>query len=293
MKKFIVNLLMRLARRKLGLKSHTVHLSIGPVVYLDSADPADNDKDKETLLLIHGLGADKDGWLQLSKYLTKDYRVVIPDLPGHGQSIRGLELDYSIQQQARHVRELLDTLGIDRAHCIGSSMGGAIIAQLAHMNPDKVSSLILIGSYGIADTPSAVDQYIKDKGYNPILEVKDSKDFKKMLSFNMATPPDIPKFILDVLAMDMKSRIQLNQKIYADIERDGDLTQILPDIQAPSLVIWGENDKILHAANADIFKQQIPDCKKILLKKAGHVPMIEYPQELSVSVLHFVRTTSS
>jgi len=286
MKKSLFSLLINFLRKSAGLEHNTISLSIGKISYLDNI--GDTNTGKETLVLIHGLGADKDTWVQLSKYLTKTYRVIIPDLPGHGESVQSCSLDYSVEAQSGRIFELLQNLNIKHAHFIGNSMGGAVAIRMAYMWPKIVSSLILIDSYGATKTPSHIYILANRLGSNPMLNINNKSDYKKMLSLAMVKPPYIPEWILDVLAENMSEKAALNKKIYIDSENSNDLTPILSNIIAPSLVIWGKEDKVLHVDNAEMFNQHLPNCTNVVLEKIGHAPMVECPKITSEHILKFL-----
>ena len=282
----VFHILMGLLRKSENLDVNTASLNIGEVVYLDNIKKIG--REKETLILIHGLGADKDTWLQLVKYLTRNYRIVIPDLSGHGDSVQDFSLDYSAEAQAQHLLELLKLLKIERAHFIGSSMGGAVAIRFANIQPEAVLSLILIDSYGVNKTPSYLEKLVEEIGYSPMLEINNKDDYKKMVSLAMVKPPFIPEFMLNVLAENMKEKVELNKKIFKDSEVDGDLSFILPKLKAPSLVIWGAEDKVLHVDNAEVFNCELQNCSKVVLEKTGHVPMVEEPKVTAAHILKFI-----
>lgn len=173
-------------RKSANLSVNHVSLSIGQMAFLDNVEKST--ANAETLVLIHGLGADKDTWLQVSKFLTRKYRLIAPDLPGHGESIQDGSLNYSIEAQAQRVLELLKPQDIKNAHFVGSSMGGAVAIKLTQIEPEIVSSLILIDSYGVIKTPSHIDNVIKKTGHNPMLEINNKNDYRKMMSLAMVKP---------------------------------------------------------------------------------------------------------
>ena len=132
-KRSLFNRLMGALRKSANLVLKAADLNAGELFYLDNIKNIN--KAEETLILIHGLGADKDTWLQFAKYFTMNYRVIAPDLPGHGQSIQDFSIDYSVEAQALCILELMQSLKIERAHIIGNSMGGAIAINLVNMQP--------------------------------------------------------------------------------------------------------------------------------------------------------------
>ena len=285
-KKTAFDLLMGSFRKSANLEVNHVSLNVGHVTFLDNVRKSN--KDDKALIFIHGLGSDKDTWLQVIKYLTKKYRIIVPDLPGHGESIQDFSNDYSIEAQAQHIIELLKILKIKRAHFIGSSMGGAVVTKLAYIQPEVVLSLVLIDSYGAIKTPSYIHTLVEKTGHNPMLEINNKDDYKTMLSLAMVKPPFIPGFMLDVLVENMKEKMMLNKKILSDSESDSDLSYILPKLKSPSLVIWGAEDNVLHVDNADVFNYELSDCRKVVIEKTGHVPMVEKPKITAACITEFI-----
>ncbi|MEH6458225.1 MAG: alpha/beta hydrolase, partial [Cocleimonas sp.] len=184
--------------------------------------------------------------------------------------------------------ELLKILKIKRAHFIGSSMGGAVATKLTYIQPEIVLSLILIDSYGTIKTPSYIHNLVEETGHNPMLEINSRDDYKTMLSLAMVKPPFIPGFMLDVLVENMKEKLVLNKKILKDSENDSDLSYILPKLKSPSLVIWGAEDNVLHVDNADVFSSELNYCRKVVIEKTGHVPMVEEPKITATHIAEFI-----
>ena len=108
----------------------------------------------ETILMVHGFGANKDNWLRLAGDLGDTYRIIAVDLAGHGESSQsesneGKTLDFLVTSQADRLNTLLDTLKIDKVHFVGNSMGGAIGLVFAKEHSDRLRSLVLLDNAGI------------------------------------------------------------------------------------------------------------------------------------------------
>src|ERR1044071_8226318 len=101
----------------------------------------------ETLLLIHGMAGSSEAWRAVIPQLSRRYRVVAPDLLGHGQSAKPRG-DYSLGAFAVWLRDLLDELEISRVTIVGQSLGGGVAMQFVYQNPDRCERLILISSGG-------------------------------------------------------------------------------------------------------------------------------------------------
>lgn len=250
-------------------------LSFGKIVYLSN----DVTEKKESIVMLHGFAADKDTWVRFAKDLSDDYRLIIPDLPGHGESTQEFSLNYGIQEQAKRLKEFLGRLKAQRVHLVASSMGGAIALRYTHMYPGTVRSLTLIDSYGAIRTPSALDELIRVSGKNPVLQISNTDDYKAMMNYAMVDPPYIPGILIDVLAEERIKWQAIEQKMLKDMMVDADQTAILPDIGAPTLIIWGKQDKIINAENAEFLHEKISGSRKVLFDDVGHLPMLEKTKE--------------
>lgn len=274
----LYNMAIDSRRSSADLVIKKVVISIGEIVYLDNAPVKQDDQDQEVIIMIHGFGANKDNWLLLSDEMTDDYRIIVPDLPGHGESISDKSLRYTIENQAKWLGEFMETLQIKKAHLIGNSMGGAITVKLTHLYPGKVISLTLLDSAGVRKTESEYAKLLK-KGINPLV-VGNPEEYKKLMNFVMEKKPYIPGPVISVLTERKIARKSIDKKIFQDIMLD--ITRVetlLLDIQTPTLILWGDKDRVLHVDNAEEFHLKIKGSQKVILEGVGHMPMIEVPQK--------------
>lgn len=134
------------------------------IAYLSNAEPVDGD----TIVLVHGFGANKDNWTRLARQLTDEFNVYAIDLPGHGDSSKELDLGYRFEDQVGHLSRILDALGIQNAHMMGNSMGGAITALYAATYPDQIRTAVLFDPAGIFEYDSELVSLVMD-GDNPLI----------------------------------------------------------------------------------------------------------------------------
>lgn len=274
-------------RSSANLELQVVDINIGKITYLNTKD--NNSKDKKIIILLHGLASDKDSWLQFSKYIPSDYRVIIPDLPAHGDSVQVLDLNYSIENQAIWLHKFISKLGIKKANIVGLSMGGAVAMRYDYMYPESVSSLTLIDSHGAIKTASVVDKIYKETGKMPMLEIYNRDDFDFMMKLAMENPPYIPGFMADVIIKNRLKRKKIDSKILKDAYVDFDQSKILSKIKVKTLILWGANDKVIHVDSATFLDSEIPDTKKIIIKNAGHVIVVEKPELVANYFLNFIK----
>lgn len=283
----IYNMAVDGGRSSAGLVVKKVNISIGEIVYLDNSTGKNARQDQEVVIMVHGFGANKDSWVRLSDEMTDDYRILALDLPGHGDSIADLSNSYTVENQAKWLNEFMETLQITKAHVIGNSMGGAISVKMTHLYPQKIISMTLVDSAGAYKTESEFFQLLK-KGINPLI-VDNFDDFQHLLDFVMADKPYIPGPVLEVLAEKKIARQAIDEKIFQDIRTDMDsVGELLSGLHAPTLIIWGDKDRILHVDNADEFHRRIQGSQKVVFEGVGHVPMIEDPKKTGDHYLRFL-----
>ncbi|QJI38274.1 alpha/beta fold hydrolase [Pseudomonas sp. ADAK13] len=226
------------------------------------------------LLLIHGFSADKGVWFGFARHFTADYRVVIPDLAGHGKNPFEHGADYSIAAQAQRLIELLDACRIDAVHVVGSSMGGYVATWLAAHHPERVVSLALIGPVGVLlPQPNEVEELV-NQGDNPFL-IHSRAQFDRFFSMTMASAPWIPEVLLAAEAQAYIERRDALAEIFSDFSGSPRLEPWLKDVQVPTLLLWGREDRMAPIASAQTWTQGIAHARLECMDGVGHLPMVE------------------
>ncbi|MFZ2630024.1 MAG: alpha/beta hydrolase [Desulfosalsimonadaceae bacterium] len=271
-------------RGKAGLTLKTLAVNGKSISLLESErDPA-----KPTIVLIHGFAANKENWVRFSRYLTGAFHVVAMDLPGHGESVKDLNLNYDLDDQVGYVHEVLTALHIDTFHLAGNSMGGAISCLYAAAYPRQVQSLFLIDPSGIYQHKSELMQCL-EKGDNPLI-VTSPKDFNRLMDFALERKPFIPWPVTGVMAEKAVANRPVNEDIFSQLR--GPHKYVFADelkkITVPTLILWGTKDRIIHVDNASVFQQLIPHSRKMLMEDIGHAPMIEAPEQTAEIFMDFI-----
>ncbi|AGL84068.1 MULTISPECIES: alpha/beta fold hydrolase [Pseudomonas] len=228
------------------------------------------------ILLLHGLSADKSIWLRFARHFNRDYRLLIPDLGGHGETAYAAHQDYRVPAQAQRLLRLLDACGIQRVQVIGNSMGGYIAAWLAAHAPQRISGLALFDPAGVEAPETSDLQHLLEQGKNPFL-VRSRADFQHFYSLTMATPPWVPEAVLAAIAERYQARRGQLARIFAELQASPPMEPELAKIQAPTLLLWGREDRLLHPSSAQVWAKGLPQAQVQLWEGIGHMPMVERP----------------
>lgn len=277
------NFLIEAERKASGLSQYRIEVEGARIEYLagGNGDP---------LILLHGFGADKDNWTRIAKYLAPHVRIIAPDLPGFGETDLPRDNDFTIHSQVEWVRAFIQALGIKSHHLGGSSMGGAIAGAYASRYPNNLMSLVLFAPAGIAtSTPSEMFQLI-EKGQAIPLIAQNSRDYEHLLDFVFVKRPFIPSPVKKVLAKKAISRHSFYQKIFKQLVDTPaiPLEDLITGLPVPSLIIWGDQDRVLHVSGANILGAVIPKAQVEIIRAAGHLPMIERQKETAEIYLNFL-----
>jgi abhydrolase domain-containing protein 6 len=278
---FFLFMLARLVERNLAhLSERSIQVDHYEIVSIEGGKG-------ETVLLLHGFGGDKDNWTRFSRYLTKRYHVIVPDLPGFGESSKIWSDQYDIATQVKRLHQYVKKIGLRKFHIAGNSMGGLIAGVYAVTYPDEVLSLGLLDPAGVIDREPSQLSLELEKGNNPLI-VESLSDYDKLLDFIFVKPPYIPGPVKSYLAeMAVRSR-DFNKKVFIEASPSNQLEAITEDIRTKTLILWGDTDRVFPASSALVLQKGIANSKVIIMKDCGHVPMIERPEETAQHYLEFI-----
>jgi len=138
-------------------------------------------------------------------------------------------------------------------------------------------------------SPSEMARRMSKGEPNPLL-AGSVEEFERMIQFVFSTPPEIPGFVKGILLKEAQSHRAGNERIFKRLSSEMEaLEPDLPKIKARTFVLWGDQDRVLDASSADVFKKGLPDCTAVIMKDCGHLPMIERPQEAAEHYLTFLK----
>ncbi|MCD0449436.1 alpha/beta fold hydrolase [Actinocorallia sp. API 0066] len=247
--------------------------------------------DGPPVLLLHGGGPGASG---VSNYrrniaaLAEHFRVIVPDLPGYGRSTKGVDATDPFGYLADGIRGLLDALGLDRAHLVGNSYGGACALRLALDTPERVERMVLMGPGGVGTsrglpTPGLKSLLAYYGGDGPS-RAKLEKFIREYLVFNAAQIPDSvideryeasvdPEVVAAPPLRRPSGPGALKTLLRMDFTRDARLARLA----VPTLVVWGARDKVNRPSGGAALVERMPDCDLYVVANTGHWVQFERP----------------
>jgi pimeloyl-ACP methyl ester carboxylesterase len=234
------------------------------------------------LVLIHGFGLDRTIWRETAEQYLADYRVILPDVRGHGES-NAPEGAYPMSLLAADLAGLLDHLQIEEAVVCGHSMGGYIALAFAAQFPDRLAGLGLITTRAEADSPE------KRAGRYALVEAvraRGSVALAETLAPRLSHEPDLVQAAYEMIAATSPQGI-----IGAALgmaERP-DRTALLDEIDVPALVVAGIEDQIVDLEDALGMVERLAQGEFVEINCAGHLPMWEQPESLGRALDIFLK----
>jgi len=238
----------------------------------------------ETIVLVHGFGGDLDNWLFNIDTLAAKASVYALDLPGHGQSTKKLS-EPSLAALSSALTGFMDAVGVDSAHLVGHSMGGAVVLQTALSTPERVKSLTLVCSAGLG-------QEINGAYIDGFVAAATRRELKPVLEQLFDNPGLVSRQLVDDLLkykrLDGVSEAlaSLAANLFANGRQTGVLAGDIDRVPQPVQVVWGANDKIIPSSHATILGKAGVE----VIDGAGHMVQMEKPNRVNELILaHVVR----
>jgi pimeloyl-ACP methyl ester carboxylesterase len=229
------------------------------------------------LLFLHGAGAG-GRWLSFHEALAQRFDVVAPTHPGHAGSPAADWVE-DVLDLAFHYLDLLDALGLDRVHLVGASLGGWIAAEIATMASHRLRSLVLIDPVGIK-----VDGWIYPFLFGMDLPEIVATIFHRPEAALALAPKDQS---VDTLVELYRQNAALARVAWNPYLYDPQLRRRLGRIAAPTLLAWGEHDRLAPLVCAEAWRKEIPGARLLTFAGSGHVPQLEEPAAVAAAVVEF------
>ncbi|MGD9604345.1 MAG: alpha/beta fold hydrolase [Gammaproteobacteria bacterium] len=278
----IFDFAMRMSRRRAGLDLREITIDGHRVPYLEGGHG-------EPLLLLHGFGAEKDHWTQVSRYLTPHFRVIAPDLPGFGESTRRQDANYGLDSQLERLAQFVSALGLTRFHLGGNSMGGYLAAMYAARSPDQVQTLWLLAPAGVGSAEPGELLTMIGRGENLLL-VESEEQGKRLAGMLFARMPYVPEEFNRIWRQRTMRDRDFNAKIFHEMfDSPVMLEDRINGLATPTYIVWGDDDRVLHRSGAALLQNMLANADVRIMPCMGHCPMIERPRDTAFDFLNYHR----
>jgi pimeloyl-ACP methyl ester carboxylesterase len=258
----------------------------------------------DVLLLIHGMAGSSSTWRAVTPQLAKKFRVVAPDMLGHGESAKPRG-DYSLGAFAVWLRDFLDELGITRVTIIGQSLGGGVAMQFVYQHPDYCERLVLISSGGLGPDVGIILRLLSAPGAEFVLPVIAPKPVLKLgnklrswlSSAGVQSPRGAEMWSAYSSLADRPTRQSFLRTLRSVVDYRGQAVSALSRLklqnELPVMAIWGEKDDIIPVAHAYAAQAAREGSRVEVLPGVGHFAQVEAPMQVVDLIEDFIATTAT
>ena len=285
---------VRLHLRANGPTAHpSLNGSPEPTVAASTVQQSPSGKTPPAVVLLHGFGASLHTWEDWVPVLSQDFRVIRYDLPGAGLTGPDASGDYTDARGMAVLLALLDRLGIQKTSLVGHSMGGRLAWNFAAAYPERIEKLILVAPDGFA---SPGFEYGKPPEIGASIQAMRFILPKPILRMSLAPAYADPAVMTDQLLTryhDLMRAPGVRPALIARLQQSTlkDPNPTLATIQAPTLLVWGDQDAMIPFANSADYLRALPNARLVKMPGVGHLPQEEAPAESVAAVHGFLRET--
>ncbi len=254
--------------------NETVHTAGGDwSYYIGGSGPS--------IVLLHGFGTDKTAWLEVAAPLTAHFQVIIPDLPGWGESAVDPAADQTIEAQAVRLDDFMRALDVRNAVLVGHGTGAAVAAVYAAEHPDRIRELALLDAYGLTSS----NAFNSAATAHRLFVYDDPDDLKRANAVLYAQPPSIRGQLAEVrVRRNQRDRVFIERAL-ATLRQPAQLLVVqkrLSDLTMPVLGLWCHDDKVIDRAALEVLRNGLAHASTIstsTISGCAHLPMLEKPAE--------------
>ena len=261
-------------------RSRFVRLPDGVRMRVVEAGPEDG----EPLVVLHGYSDSSFSFSRVLPLLADRYRIIAPDMRGHGCSDRPAG-SYGMDVLADDAVRVMDAIGVERATVLGHSMGGFVAQQVAARHPDRVDRVVLVGSaLRFAGTPAAAGLVPAVDALPDPVPVDFIRDFQ-VSTFHRSLPD---AFVASVIAESTKLPADVWRALMAGMLAMEPVAPALAAGDIPTLLMWGEFDAVFGPSERDGLRRALPDATALEYEETGHAPHWESPERFAADVRAFL-----
>ncbi len=260
----------------------SVELAAGPLSYMEAGTG-------ETVLLLHGIFGIKEHWQALGVLLARSFRVLAPDLPFHGKSRSFSPAFAAPQAMVQVLSQFASELGLARFHTAGNSLGAALAAVLGAVDAERVASVAFLGAPPVRSPLQSEVDNARANGVN-LLVPRTMEEFDRKISLLFSGKPNIQPDVLRNVGAEEIKHWQEHTELWNRILGDFYFMEPYVDrIVAPTLCLWGEDDRCNDSSGAAPLRTRIKNSKVVVMPGAGHAVMQEDFRHVAELYLSFLR----
>lgn len=255
------------------------------------------------IVLVHGMAGSSATWKPVIELLAEHFTVVAPDMPGHGRSDKPRG-DYSLGAQASVLRDLLHHLDLGPATVVGQSLGGGITLQFAYQYPELCQRVVLVCAGGLGDEVSPLLRGLALPGVEYVLPAVVAPIFGNVLAgagrllgkVGLRPSPEVVQMWLAYSSLaDHATRTAFLHTLRSVVDHRGQRVSALDKLylaqQLPTLIVWGDQDRIIPVQHAHDAHAAIPGSRLEIFEGCGHFLHAEEPARFARLLKDFVGTT--
>jgi len=239
------------------------------------------------VVLLHPFPASHDLWKPAAQSITSHYRVILPDLRGHGGSGIG-EGPATMEKHATDIARVLDNEEVGRAPFVGVSIGGYVLFEFWRRHRSRVEALVLCNTKAPADSPEA--RSVRLQAALDVMERGTEPFFESMLPklIGRTTHSTRPDLVEGALRMMQRMSPEAVAMVQRGMAARQDSIETLKTVNVPTLIVTGDEDVFTGLAEAELMRQNIPNSQLKVIGKAGHYSPWEKPEEVGKLLRQFL-----
>lgn len=244
----------------------------------------------KNILLLHGLFGSKEQWNKSFPYLVQNgFHVVALDLPGYGKSLGYPLQDYALDRQVELLHQFVQQLKLQQINIAGNSMGGLIAALYAQKYPTEVSTLAIIGApLGIHSPKESPTTKLLKNGINPFIPLTE-QEFKREMALLFVNKPNIDPKTMQLGLTRYNQEKNKDYKVWDIVQKYNSVLDKPFAIKVPTLIIWGNLDKIFDVSGAVLLHKNIKNSELKVFPGGGHLLFMENPKNTMDYYLAFLQ----